>query len=169
LSTVSCTLCFVAQDIGGGIMQQEKLYCQKIVKEIRDTIRTDVSKGRFGTKAGMIKISIIPCTIEADAMLGGFSDGVDDFANYEYGYSLNKGYDFSAVGDSGYATYLIKERTLISHGDGTVDGIIYAHKDFLDVTVRVCGANEDNKKLAETALEVLKRYFPESEDFIIRQ
>ena len=149
-------------------MQQKILSCQ-LIKAIRDAVRKEARDLEVPKKAGYIKISLIPSTREADGMLGGFSDILgleqiedEDVASYEYAYALYPSLGFSSTETSSYAIAYVKKRKLISGGesDGTTD-CVYSWNDYLEITVRVSGADDKNKALAESAYDVINAFFAE--------
>lgn len=151
-------------------MQQNNLNCQQMVKAIRNSIRREIEESGFTVHPGFIKVSIVPCTDEADEFIGGYSDGCDDFANYEYTYALKPEYGIDVNGTSSYVDVAIKKRTLIS-GESANDaaGCVYAWNDFLEIMVRVSGASDKNGFLASIAYDALVPFFESlSPDYSVR-
>lgn len=155
---------------------QQNFNSLEMVTAIRDAIRREAFSLDVPKKAGFIKISFVPAVKEADDTLGGLSEfpdeksplvpSFDDVVNYEYTYPLNPVFGFSAVEDSGYAGINIKKRKLVS-GDPEGAGCVYTFDEFMEIVVRVSGADGNNKALAGAARGVISSFFEKYEEFSV--
>ena len=152
-------------------MQQKVLNCRQMVKSIRDSIRREADNLGFSVHPGYIKISLVPCTEEADEIVGGYSDILrgtaekpipEDFASYEYTYAFKPEVGFSASEASSYADISIKKKKLIT-GNATEAATerVYVWDDFLEIMVRVSGTDDRNKVLACVAYDTVTSFFEE--------
>lgn len=151
-------------------MQQKLFNCQQMVKSIRDSIRKEIDESHITVHPGYIKISLVPCTREADKAVGGYSDGDEDFVNYEYTYALKPEHGFDSTRTSGYVCISIKKKTLITGKDNEGStGRVYSWDDFLEIMVRVSGTDDRNKELANLAYKAILPFFEERlPDFAVR-
>ena len=152
-------------------MQQKSLDCRQMVKAIRDSIRREAGNLGFSVHPGYIKISLVPCTEEADEIAGGYSDVSrstagkpipEDFANYEYTYAFKPEVGFSANEASSYVNISIKKKKLLTGNanEGATERV-YVWEDFLEITVRVSGVDDRNKVLACVAYDTVVSFFEE--------
>ena len=148
-------------------MQQKTITCQQMVKAIRDAVRKE-AKNQSVFVPGAIKISFMPATKEADDFLGGFSDKGDD-AMYEFSYALFPELDFMTKVSSDYAEIHVKKKKLLTGNqtEGATERV-YSWDDFLDITVRVFGADTKGLTLARAAHGAIEPFFSErSVDFSV--
>ena len=141
-----------------------------MVRAIRNTIRNKAKELEVPKKPGYIKISLVPSTAEADEMLGGLSDFprstpllpavVEDVASYEYKYSLNPIMGFAEGESSSYANITVKKKTVItSSDDENSNDRVLSQTDFLEIMIRVSGADDKNKVLAKSAYDAILPFF----------
>ena len=123
-------------------MQQTILTCQEMFNNIRKTIREE-AKANGKDRKGFIKVSFFPY-------------GLEDEEVYEFSCSLDPEFEMDVNVISCFETYNIKKKTL--YGKNVTEGLascVYVFKDYMEVTVRVGGAGDDNRKLAEKAQEAI--------------
>lgn len=155
----------------------QQLNCRVMVRDIRNTIRAEIKELGFDDRYGKIEILLVPKTIGADGLIGGFSDLEDpkepDFAVYKYTYKLNpKIVAGPTNGPDNTATILIKQRSLIlSNGepkdsDELVEQV-YAWCDYMEITVHVSGIGDTVEKLFQNVCDSIAPYF-DDENFRVR-
>lgn len=155
----------------GGEKMQQTFNSLEMVTKIRDAIREEANKLNLPRKEGFIKISFVPSTKEADDTLGGLSEfpegkGPFDFSIYEFTYALDAAVGFSFEEKGGYDSFYVKKREQIV-GDSESADRVFSRKEFIEVVIRVAGADGKNKILAEKAREVVSEFFENNKNFFV--
>jgi hypothetical protein len=113
-------------------------------KNIRERIREEAKADEKDLK-GFIKVSFFPY-------------GADEEVIYEFSCSLDSKKEMETNVISCFETYNIKKRVL--YGKNVTEGLtdcVYVFKDFMEITVRVGGAGDDNRVLAGVAQEAISK------------
>ena len=132
-------------------MQQTILTCQEMFNNIREKIREEVKTDGKDRK-GFIKVSFFPIDAEDEIV-------------YEFSCSLDPQFEMDVNVISCFETFNIKKRTLL--GEPKTEGLtdcVYVFNDFMEVTVRVGGAGDNNRSLVESTQEAISKSLMNQED-----